>query len=1618
MPLACPPNSAARPTRLAAWIALLTVLLGSMVLLGWAYDIPVLKSVLPGWVSMKANAAACFIMTGVALCLLARPPGAFNPRQAIFFSRLARLFIVPVGLIAALTLGEYVFGWNPGIDHWLANEAFGAVGTTHPGRMAPETALNFILLAVALWINGGARKTRYSILAAVSIGLLVITLALAALITYAMSGFGANGWFGLTLMAVNAAILFIMLGVAVIAISWQPDVLSWSLSIRTTAVFACGMAVLVFIGLSSSRSQFWMEEKSRQISHDETMLRDIADLMIEVTDAQTHLRSYIITGDERFKIHYDEAKNNSLAELDALRKLVAAIPHQRQQLDWIEPQVNAQLQWMQQMAQTSRSGMSNAARNEMIAQGEVLLDDLHDAFDAIDVEHRQFIGQLKRELEQVSLFVYLTISIGTFVSLLIFLTVIFRLNFAESEREQRERAMRESEEKFRVLYESSTDAIMLLNGDGFFDCNRAALRMFGCSTRDDFMRKHPSQFSPPTQPGGEDSTSLANEHIAAAFKNGSKLFEWVHSRLDGGEFAAEVLLTALELGGRPMLQATVRDITKRKQHEQRIAALLELSSSTEKIDERTLLQRGLDTVQGLTGSRVGFLHFVSADQNNIELLIWSNGTVVHYCQAASDKHYPLSAAGVWADSIRLKQVLMVNDCATLSDNKGLPEGYADLRRLLSVPILEDDLVRMIVGVGNAATDYDEYDVETVKLFSYDLYRIVQNKRTENSLRQLSLAVEQSTSSIVITNLEAKIEYANAAFYNTTGYSVAEAIGQNPRLLQSGKTSPKVYAEMWASLTSGKVWAGELYNRRKDGGEYVEAAVISPVRQPDGSVSHYLAVKTDITQLKQAQESLRQLNAELEEKVLARTAELERARLEAERASHAKSEFLATMSHEIRTPMNGVIGMIDVLLQSSLNEPQTEMANIIHDSAFALLTLIDDILDFSKIEAGKFQVDRVPMNVASTVEGVCETLARVAEKKGVELTLFTDPAIPAGVLGDPARLRQTLINLVGNAIKFSSGQGRLGRVSVRALLVKSGLVESKPDGRGHFPRSSPPPAGEGRNESLHDVEQILLEFCVLDNGVGINKEAQKRLFSAFTQADSSTTRNFGGTGLGLVISKQLVKLMGGDITLQSEPGKGALFCARIPFMPLADADWGAATGAGQGVSRLDAQGGHVGSVEEGKNFSGVNLDLQSPDLVAGLSCLVLGEAGSLADDLAIYLRYGGAKVEHAPDSAVAQQAIAGHLRGLCVVVIDTAGRSPPLDELHAAARSQPGLDARFVVIGRGRRRRARIEAHNLVVLDADGMPRLRFLEAVAVAAGRIDEYGLRNQADEVKETMGPLSREHARRQGRLILVAEDNEINQKVIQQQLALLGDVADIAGNGREALKLWQGGAYGILLTDLHMPEMDGYELTAAIRAAEADTARIPIIAFTANALRGEAAHCLAAGMDDYVSKPVQLANLKAMLDKWLPTASAEAIENGTERAAPAAATPAAGRELALPAAGSGQADIPASAAVAVDVNVLKALVGDDEATIGELLHDFRLSAENIASELRAACATGQAVAAGAWAHKLKSSARSVGALALGELCAGMEQAGKAGDTAALAALLPDFERELVRVESFLEGR
>jgi PAS domain S-box-containing protein len=383
--------------------------------------------------------------------------------------------------------------------------------------------------------------------------------------------------------------------------------------------------------------------------------------------------------------------------------------------------------------------------------------------------------------------------------------------------------------------------------------------------------------------------------------------------------------------------------------------------------------------------------------------------------------------------------------------------------------------------------------------------VTERKAAELQLRRLSMAIDQSPASVAIADLQGRLEWVNEEFVRSSGYSREEALGKNPRILQSGNTPRETYAAMWDALSRGQPWRGVLYNRRKDGSLYTEMARLSPIRQADGTVTHYMATKEDITEKNRLTKELEQYREHLEELVKSRTEELEVARAAAETANRAKSAFLANMSHEIRTPMNAIVGFAHLLRRANPSPEQADRLGKIESASQHLLSVINDVLDLSKIEAGRLVLEETDFHLGSLLDNVYSLLAEQARAKGLAFTVDTD-SVPLWLRGDPTRLRQAMLNYVGNAIKFTE----TGKVHLQAQLVSD------------------------------DGQVCAVRFEVTDTGLGIAEHKQQRLFQAFEQADTSTTRQYGGTGLGLAITRKLARLMGGDAGVHSVVGQGSTF----------------------------------------------------------------------------------------------------------------------------------------------------------------------------------------------------------------------------------------------------------------------------------------------------------------------------------------------------------------------------------------------------------------------------------------------------------------------------------------------
>ncbi len=628
--------------------------------------------------------------------------------------------------------------------------------------------------------------------------------------------------------------------------------------------------------------------------------------------------------------------------------------------------------------------------------------------------------------------------------------------------------------------------------------------------------------------------------------------------------------------------------------------------------------------------------------------------------------------------------------------------------------------------------------------------ITEQKRTEDLLRKLSLAVEQSPESIVITNLKAEIEYVNDTFVHATGYAREEVLGKNPRILHSGRTPPENYVALWTALRQGRPWKGEFHNRRKDGSEYVEFAIVTPLRQPDGKVTHYVAVKEDITEKKRIGAELDAYRHHLEDLVARRTVELEDARQRAEAASEAKSAFLANMSHEIRTPMNAIVGLTHLLQRHIADPEQHDRLDKIVNAAHHLLALINDILDLSKIEAGKLTLDIGEFDLPQVLENVASLVAERAQARGLDLLIDLEPGLAAGplLLGDATRLRQALLNYAGNAVKFTEH----GSITLRARCVEE-----------------------------HSAD-LLLHFEVEDTGIGIAPADQARLFRPFEQADASITRRYGGTGLGLAINQHLAELMGGAVGVDSTPGVGSRFwfTARLGKSGQAGHHWATPLLRDRRVLIVDGSQGTRSILQRMLQTLGLHVDL-SASVESALTDVIQADGDERPFDVLLF---------DWQTPGLTQRNLARDLRNLPL--------RHRLPRLLALAPEMPGVReaARLVGLEHLLNKPATLSSLNDMLVrllqDADDT-----LPADTAPNGEAELQRIAGACGGVR-----------------VLIVEDNPINQEVARDLLTEAGLTVDLADDGARAVEMVAATAYHAILMDMQMPVMDGIEATRRIRA------------------------------------------------------------------------------------------------------------------------------------------------------------------------------------------------------------
>ena len=807
--------------------------------------------------------------------------------------------------------------------------------------------------------------------------------------------------------------------------------------------------------------------------------------------------------------------------------------------------------------------------------------------------------------------------------------------------------------------------------------------------------------------------------------------------------------------------------------------------------------------------------------------------------------------------------------------------------------------------------------------------ITQRKQGEASLKQavhensqLAAAIAHIGTGVMLSDPtlpDNPIIFANPGFTAITGYTTAAVLGKNCRFLQGPETDPDMMRAMRQAIAQHQPFTGTLLNYRQDGTPFWNELTLSPVFGDDGTLINFVGLQTDVTARKQAE------------------AELQTAKEAAEAATQVKSDFLANMSHEIRTPMNGVIGMTELLLETTLTPPQRDFVETIRSSGDALLTIINDILDFSKIESGKLALEQQPLDLRACIEECLDLLGPKAAAKGLELAYLFNPQTPTWIEGDVTRLRQILVNLLGNAIKFTETGEVL--VSVIAQPASAAVSAVSPALAAH--------------QTAYE-----LQFAIKDTGIGIPSDRMTQLFQPFTQVDTSTSRKYGGTGLGLVISKELSALMGGSIWVESQVGQGSTFyftiqATAIPgscqndiqalqpqldgkrllivddnatnrnILTLQAQAWGMQSRAAQsGVEALDW-------LRQGEHFDLAVLDLQMPQM----------------DGLTL-----ATEMQKLPTQPTFPMVMLTSMNGSGV-------------EAEAATRQ-------FAAFLNKPIRQAQLYS---TLVQALGRQPLKCSPACPIAP--------------------PMDAPLAPRLPLRLLLAEDNMVNQKLALLFLNKLGYGADVAETGLEVLAALQRQSYDVVLMDVQMPEMDGLTATRQICQQWAPAFRPRIIAMTANAMQGDREECLQAGMDDYISKPIRVEALVQALSQCQPI---------RHKTAPPTVDP--------------QPPAPP----VLDPTALQAIreaMGEDaHAVVTELIACYLTEAPKLLQGIDTAMTQQNASNLNRAAHTLKSSSAALGAMTLSHFCQALETSARTGAIDNEAGLVPLLHAEYERVRTALQ--
>ncbi|OQX25394.1 MAG: hypothetical protein BWK80_15800 [Desulfobacteraceae bacterium IS3] len=1058
-----------------------------------------------------------------------------------------------------------------------------------------------------------------------------------------------------------------------------------------------------------------------------------------------------------------------------------------------------------------------------------------------------------------------------------------------------------SEERYRRTLEAAPDPIMMIRmADGhLIQINEAFCAIFGYIA-EAASEKTAFELSLFVRP--EDMA-----HIIEVVKEKKEIkgFETYMKKKDGRMLRCLVSARLLTFASEDWMVMVTTDITMLKKaedalrlDESRLEALLELNQKTES-PIQDIRDFALGKAVHLTKSEVGYIAFTSKNETLLTVHAWSSKTNAQCHLLEPALVWPVERTGLWGESLRQRRPVITNNYnAPNPMKKGYPRGHVPILRHLGIPVFEGDKIVLIAGVGNKPEDYDESDVRQITLMMQGMWRLIQRRRADESLRRLNEELEQR-----VAQRTAQLEVANRQLEEAIAYS--QTMAKN-----------------------------------------------------------------------------------------------------AEAANLAKSEFLANMSHEIRTPMNGIIATCELAMSANPNRKQREYLDIIRISARSLLGVINDILDFSKIEAGKLEFENIPFSVRDVVKEVCDIFFEKIAEKSSELIVDIDSDVPERLVSDPFRLRQVLTNLTSNAFKFTNNGEiciRIQKIGVqpsdsdlsvlsRAVSLsapecqndpfyKNGLTEPRAsasgllaDARGSEPSA---PAPECQNEILTNTGEIELLFCVRDTGIGIAPEVCEKLFEAFVQADGSVTRKYGGTGLGLAICKRIVTMMGGTIWVESTPGKGSAFYFTARFKEMRNEK--------------------VRSEKYNSQFSILNSQLKVLLVEDNHTVMMILKeqlesfrmqittAVSAEEALSLYeLRNEELRSEKYNSQF---SLLNSHFFDL--IIMDY--KLPGIDGITAAEKikKHPLGNPPPIIIISG------------YIREKD----IRRAKEAGVESYLVKPVKQSQLLDTILEIFGCKTASLDREDGEIfrvsgfsgirVLLVEDHPINRRVAAEILQTAGITVDTAVNGSEAVKAVKEKSYHAILMDVQMPEMDGLEATRVIREWETPPhspspsergpggpggevvagwrgERIPIIAMTAHAMAGDRQKCLDAGMNDYISKPINHNELFAILKKNILLGSRSSYKNGNAETHCRASLP---EQTSLP------VPIPDTVIAALPgMDVAEGLkrLGGSRSLYADILTDFCRTRERFISELLELIEKKEFELAGTKAHALKGASGNVSATAI----------------------------------------